>query len=515
MTSTSPAEASDGPPADNRAGTADIGVVGLAVMGQNLVLNLADNGFTVAAHNRSSSRIDELMDRVEPSHDVRPALHLADLVALLSRPRIVLLMVQAGAAVDQTIDALVPLLTPGDVVVDGGNSRWTDSERRQRLLADNGIHFVGAGVSGGEEGARHGPSIMPGGDAAAWPALRPLLEAVAARAEVDDQPCVSWLGPGGAGHFVKMIHNGIEYGDMQVLAEAHTLLRAAGYEPARQAELFAEWNRGRLRSYLVEITAEILAATDDNGADNGDDNGAEGGPLIDVILDAAGQKGTGRWTVNAAMDTGQPMMLVAEAVGARMVSALVETRAAVAARYPDQPPAPTGLDLDDVEAALHTAKIISYAQGFMVLDAASRDHGWDLDLAAVARLWRGGCIIRAAFLDDIAAAFTWDESVASEGVTTNLILTDTFAPDLAAGSESLRRVVVAAMAAGIPVPALASALAFFDGMRTARGSGHLIQAQRDYFGAHTYERLDRPRGEFFHTDWIGSGGAAVSGSYRA
>ena len=478
---------------------ADIGVVGLAVMGQNLALNLADQGLTVAVTNRSPGRIDELLARAEPRHRLIPTPGLVELVAELAAPRVVLLMVKAGDPVDATIDQLVPLLDPGDSIVDGGNSHWLDSERRQRRLADCGIAFVGAGISGGEEGARRGPSIMPGGSVAAWPRVAPLLEAVAARAD-DGEPCVAWLGAGGAGHFVKMVHNGIEYGDMQILAEGHTLLRAAGYEPADQAELFRQWNEGRLASFLVEITGDILAATDPAG----------GGPLIDVILDAAGQKGTGRWTVTAAMELGQPLVLVAEAVGARMVSSLVDLRASVADRHGAEaaPALSEAVHPGDVEAAMWMAKVMSYTQGFMLLQAASDEQGWDLDLATVARLWRAGCIIRAEFLADIAR-------VHEAGPVTNLLLTDRFADEVAEAAPSLRWVVTAAVEAGIAVPALASALTFYDGLRTRRGSGHLIQAQRDHFGAHTYERVDRPRGQVFHTDWIGSGDSATSGSYRA
>ena len=476
---------------------ADIGVVGLAVMGQNLALNIADHGYSVAVHNRSPQRMVDLMERARAEHDVRAAETLEDLVVGVERPRKIILMVQAGAAVDNTIDQLAPLLDAGDVIIDGGNSYWEDTVRRGEGLAERFVHFVGAGVSGGEEGARFGPSIMPGGHPAAWPLIQPVLEAIAAKAGPnDDEPCTSWMGSGGAGHFVKMIHNGIEYGDMQVLAEASALLSGSGLAPAAQAKLFTGWNAGRLQSFLVEITAEILERTDTDGR-----------PMVDVILDAAGQKGTGKWTVNSAMELGQPMMLVTEAVGARMVSSFVDLRAEVSEAYPDQLEA-VAVDPSDIEAAIHAAKIISYAQGFMVLQSASDDHGWDLDLAAVARLWRGGCIIRAAFLDDMAAAF---EEVADR----NLLLADHFRGELAGAIPGLRTVVSAAIASGVAVPAMASALTFFDGIRRRRGTAALIQAQRDYFGAHTYERVDRPRGEFFHTDWADTGGNATSGSYSA
>ena len=484
-------------PMDTRA---DVGLIGLAVMGQNLVLNLADHGYSVAVYNRTTSTTTDFVARTAPDQDVRGTETLEALVGMLSLPRKIILLVKAGPVVDAVIDELVPLLDDGDILIDGGNSLHTDTTRRLERLEARGVRYVGSGVSGGEEGARHGPSIMPGGSADAWPHLREMLQAISAKAGSRvDEPCCDWIGPGGSGHYVKMIHNGIEYGDMQVLAEAYVTMRAMGMAPAEMAEVFTRWNEGRLRSYLVEITAAILAATDNDGT-----------PMIDVILDAAGQKGTGKWTVISAMELGQPMMLVAEAVGARMVSSFVDTRAraegllsgSTARLNPD-------LTADDLADAVYAAKMISYAQGFMVLADASKTHGWDLDLASIARMWRAGCIIRAAFLDDIAQAYTRDNTLE------NLMFDEFFVEAINGAIGGLRRTVVAAAAAGLPIPACASALAFYDGFRTARGSASLIQAQRDYFGAHTYERVDAPRGEWFHTDWAGTGGAATSGSYSA
>ncbi len=456
---------------------ADVGLIGLAVMGQNLVLNLADHGYSVSVYNRTTSTTEEFVDRTSTDQDVRGTETLEELVGALALPRKIILLVKAGPVVDAVIDDLLPLLDEGDIVIDGGNSLHTDTARRLEALEHHGVRYVGSGVSGGEEGARHGPSIMPGGSADAWPHIQEMLQAIAAKAgPVGDEPCCDWIGPGGSGHYVKMIHNGIEYGDMQVLAEAYVTMRAMGMAPAEMADTFAEWNQGRLRSYLIEITAEILAATEEDGA-----------PMIDVILDAAGQKGTGKWTVISAMELGQPMMLVAEAVGARMVSSFVDTRA----RAEDLlagPPAPLdpGLTADDIADAVYAAKLISYAQGFMVLADASKTHHWDLDLASIARMWRAGCIIRAAFLDDIAQAYTRDKGLE------NLLFDEFFVEAINGAIGGLRKTVVAAAAAGVPIPACASALTFYDGFRTARGSAGLIQAQRDYFGAHTYERVDAP-----------------------
>jgi len=479
---------------------ADVGLIGLAVMGQNLVLNLADHGYSVAVFNRTTATSESFVAGTLESQDVRATRSLAEFVAAVERPRKLILLVKAGAVVDAVIDGLVPLLDPGDIIIDGGNSLYTDTVRRFDDLGKQGVLFVGSGVSGGEEGARYGPSIMPGGAEEAWPEIREMFRAISAKAgPASNEPCCDWIGSGGAGHYVKMIHNGIEYGDMQVLAEASAALAALGQTPAQISKSLSEWNEGRLKSYLVEITSEIFLLLDDNDE-----------PIVNAILDAAGQKGTGKWTVISAMELGQPMMLVAEAVGARMISSFVETRH----RASKVLEGPTGaaienLTIRDVEDAVYASKLVSYAQGFMVLREASEANGWDLDLASVARLWRGGCIIRASFLDDISAAYGRDANLE------NLLFDPVFSTAISDAQAGLRRTVVACAAAGIAIPAFASALSFYDGFRTERGSANVIQAQRDYFGAHTYERVDRPRGEWFHTDWAGIGGSATSGSYSA
>ena len=479
---------------------ADIGLIGLAVMGQNLVLNMDDHGYTVAVYNRTTARTTEFLDG--PARDTRVigVTTLEDLVATLRRPRRIMLMVKAGRAVDETIRRLIPLLDEGDIVIDGGNSHFEDSTRRTRELREAGLRFVGTGISGGEEGARHGPSIMPGGDADAWPEVKGVLQTIAARV-ADGTPCCDWVGPGGAGHYTKMVHNGIEYGDMQVIAEAYHLMKAGiGLSHTEMASVFRGWGRGLLDSYLIDITADIL-----------DHTGERGEPTLETILDAAGQKGTGKWTVISSLELGYPMTLVAEAVYARVVSALRDQRIEAASVLGGEERPPRAFGANFVEAihdALYASKIVSYAQGFMLLGAAATEYGWDLDYARIARLWREGCIIRAAFLDDIAAAF--DDRVDLP----SLLLAPFFTEDLRRAESGWRRVVTAAVGAGIPVPAYSSALAFYDAYRSARLPANLIQAQRDYFGAHTYERIDRPRGEFFHTDWTG-GGAITSGSYQA
>jgi 6-phosphogluconate dehydrogenase len=461
---------------------ADIGVVGLAVMGANLALNFADAGNTVAVYNRTTSVTDDFM--AENTDKALVATEtLEDLVDRLEKPRKILLMVKAGGPVDAVIADLVPLLDQRDIIIDGGNSRFTDTERRVAQLAESGIRFLGVGISGGEEGARYGPSIMPGGDPAAWPHVESLLKGIAARAP-DGTPSCEWVGPGGAGHFVKMVHNGIEYGDMQVIAEAYDLMdRGLGMTPNEIGDVFDDWNRGRLQSYLVEITAQILGMTE----------GAE--PLIDKILDAAGQKGTGKWTVMASMDLGQPTALVAEAVYARIVSSDPDRRLRLANIYPSPIGQLESVAIEDVEAALYASKIISYAQGFRLLDGASKEYGWDLDLGIVASLWRAGCIIRAAFLEDIMTAYESTSRMA------DLTEEPFFSDALLSVEHSWRQVVSGAARSGIPVPAYSSALAYFDGMRSPRLPANLIQAQRDFFGAHTFERVDRPRGEFFHHEW--------------
>ncbi|MDH4115935.1 MAG: decarboxylating NADP(+)-dependent phosphogluconate dehydrogenase [Acidimicrobiia bacterium] len=475
---------------------ADIGLIGLAVMGQNLVLNMVDHGYRVAVYNRTTAVTDEFTSGRGASPSIVGADTVEALVDSLQSPRIVMLMVKAGPAVDAVIDQLLPLMAPGDVIVDGGNSLYTDTARRVETLAAHGLRFVGTGVSGGEEGARHGPSIMPGGSEEAWPVVQPILQAVAAKV-ADGTPCCDWVGPGGAGHYVKMVHNGIEYGDMQVIAEAYALLKAAGMEHRDMASTFRTWGDGILDSFLVDITADILDHVDEDGS-----------PLLENILDAAGQKGTGKWTVISSMELAQPVSLVAEAVFARIVSALKDERV-VASEALAGPADRPELDVDDVRDALYGSKIVSYAQGFMLLSEASRESGWDLDLGRVASLWREGCIIRARFLDDITAAYERDPAL------DNLLLDPFFSEEIGRVESGWRRVVAAGVLAGVAVPAYSAALAFYDAYRSAILPANLIQAQRDYFGAHTYERVDRPRGEFFHTNWTGRGGTTTAGTYSA
>jgi 6-phosphogluconate dehydrogenase len=483
----------------NPAG-ADVGIAGLAVMGRNLALNMADRGWTVALYNRSPERTVDLAATAPAGASLVATVDLEAFTGALERPRKIVMMIKAGDPVDDLIDQLRPYLDPGDILVDGGNSRYTDTERRCGELREHGVNFVGLGVSGGEEGARYGPSLMPGGERTAWGPLEPILTSIAA--EADGDRMATWLGPGGSGHFVKMVHNGIEYGDMQVIAEAHDIMRRGlGMRPDQERDHFTRWNDGKLDSYLMEITADILGHTQ-----------ADGTPTLDLVLDAAGQKGTGRWAVEAALDHPTPVTLVGESVFARMVSALVDERNRAASVFGDTVTAIED-DPDEVIADLHDAlygaKIVSYAQGFMLMGSASEAYGWDLDPATIAGLWRAGCIIRSRFLEDIMEAFRRDPDL------DNLLLDPYFTDELTAVLGGWRRTVVRAVEAGIPTPAYATALAFFDAYRSERLPADLIQAQRDYFGAHTYERIDRPRGEFFHTNWTGSGGDVTSGSYHA
>ncbi|HXX67165.1 MAG TPA: decarboxylating NADP(+)-dependent phosphogluconate dehydrogenase [Polyangiaceae bacterium] len=477
----------------------DIAVVGLAVMGQNLILNMNDHGFRVVAFNRTTAKVDEFLANEAKGTNVVGAHSLAEACAMLKRPRRVLLMVKAGAAVDDFIGSLLPHLEPGDIVLDGGNSHFLDTARRCRELEAKGILFIGTGVSGGEEGARHGPSIMPGGHVAAWPHVAPILQAIAA--QVDGVPCCDWVGAGGAGHYVKMVHNGIEYGDMQIIGEAYHVMRDGlrlSYPEMR--DTFAEWNTGVLDSYLVEITRDVLGTPDGDGA-----------PLVEHILDAAGQKGTGKWTVADSMDHGIPATLMSEAVYARCVSALKDERtvASKILKGPRSPFATTDRKafVDALRDALYAAKIVSYAQGFMLLRAAARGYDWKLDYGRIALLWRGGCIIRSRFLGKIRDAFDRDPALV------NLLLDPYFKAEMDRCQTGWRQVVSSAVLAGIPLPALSTALAFYDSYRCERLPANLLQAQRDYFGAHTYERTDRPRGEFHHTNWTGRGGTTSSSSY--
>ncbi|MCB2178605.1 decarboxylating NADP(+)-dependent phosphogluconate dehydrogenase [bacterium] len=480
---------------------ADIGLIGLAVMGQNLVLNMDDHGYTVAVYNRTTSKMTEFVENEAAGTKVIGAETLEELVGMLEQPRKVMLMVKAGKPVDLTIQSLVPLLEPGDIIIDGGNSNFEDTIRRTKELEAQGLLFVGAGVSGGEEGARFGPSIMPGGSPEAWPYVKDILQSIAAKVS-DGTPCCDWVGRDGAGHFVKMVHNGIEYGDMQLIAEAyHVMQHAIGMTYPEMSQAFSEWNTGKLDSYLIEITADILNFTD-----------ADGEPMVEKILDSAGQKGTGRWTAINALNLGIPLTLIAEAVLARSLSAYKEERVAASKVLTGPEENYTGdraALLADLLQALYAAKIVSYTQGYMMLRTAAQEFGWDLDYGGIALLWREGCIIRSAFLGKIVEAYQNNPDL------TNLLLDPYFKNEVEQAQSAWRRVVAAAISLGIPVPALSSALAFYDGYRHERLPASLIQAQRDYFGAHTYERVDKPRGEFFHSDWTGEGGDTTATAYNA
>jgi 6-phosphogluconate dehydrogenase len=468
--------------------SADIAVIGLAVMGRNLVLNLSDHGYRVAVYNRTYEKTEEFLAGEAAGREIQGARDLAELVRSLEAPRVVMLMVKAGPAVDKVIEQLEPLLQAGDIIVDGGNTHYPDTDRRCAVLKAKGLRFLGMGVSGGEEGARHGPSLMPGGDPEAWPQVREMFQAIAAKA--DGEPCCQWVGEGGAGHYVKMVHNGIEYGDMQLITEAYQLMREGlGVDAGRLAATFDDWNQGVLESYLIEITAEILAVRDPDGS-----------PRVDRILDSAGQKGTGKWTAIDALEQGIPLTLIAEAVNARFLSALKDERVAAAevlGRTKDLPSADVEAAVQSVHDALYAAKIVSYAQGFMLMRAASEAHGWNLAYGDVAMLWRAGCIIRSRFLGDIKAAYERD------GGLINLLLDPFFADALQQAEAGWRRAVLLGVERGIPLPAFGAALAFFDGYRRASLPANLLQAQRDYFGAHTYRRTDVEG--VFHTDWVGSG----------
>ncbi len=483
-------------------GNCDIGLIGLAVMGQNLVLNMNDHGYRVAVFNRTVSKVDDFLEHEAKGTQVTGAHSIEELVGALKKPRRIMLMVKAGETVDQMMDQLLPHLEKGDILIDGGNSHFPDTTRRTRALAGKGILFVGTGVSGGEEGARHGPSIMPGGNPEAWPHVKEIFQSIAAKVE-DGSPCCEWVGEEGAGHYVKMVHNGIEYGDMQLICEAYQLLRdGLGLKPDELHEVFAEWNRGELDSFLIEITADIFTKKDQDG-----------GPLIDKILDTAGQKGTGKWTAISALDLGMPVTLIGEAVFARCLSALKDERTA-ASKVLNSPPHNTdahdrAVFIENVRRALYCSKIVSYAQGYMLLREAGKDQGWNLNMGGIALMWRGGCIIRSRFLGEIKKAYDTNPRL------TNLLLDDFFSSVLNEYQESWRRAMIHAVGFGVPTPAFSTALAFYDGYRTERLPANLLQAQRDYFGAHTYERVDKPRGQFFHTNWTGRGGRVSSGSYNA
>jgi len=486
----------------SHAGHADIALIGLAVMGQNLILNMNDKGFTVVAYNRTVSKVDDFLAGAAKGRATILGAHsIAEMASMLRRPRRVMLMVKAGQAVDEFIELLLPYIDKGDVIIDGGNSHFSDTIRRTKHLEARGIFFVGTGVSGGEEGARRGPSMMPGGNPKAWPLVRNIFQSICAKTP-GGEPCCDWVGTDGAGHFVKMTHNGIEYGDMQLICEAYQLMKEGlGMSNSQMHEAFAQWNRGELDSYLVEITRDILGYRDEQGE-----------YAVDKILDTAGQKGTGKWTSMSSLDLGMPVTLIAEAVYARCLSALKDERVAaskvLAGPHPEFK-GDTAAFVEDIRKALLASKIVSYAQGFMLMREAAKEYKWDLNYGGIALMWRGGCIIRSAFLEKIKEAFDRNPDLK------NLMLDEYFSAVLASCQQSWRTVVAEASRMGVAVPAFAAALAFYDGYRSARLPANLLQAQRDYFGAHTYERVDRPRGQFFHTNWTGRGGSVAASAYTA
>lgn len=481
--------------------TSGVGLIGLAVMGENLALNMESKGFTVSVYNRSFPGEEGVVDRFvngrAKGKNFMGTHTIEEFVASVSTPRKIMMMVKAGSPVDELIEQLIPFLSPGDVVIDGGNSDFQDTERRVSYLREKGFYFVGSGVSGGEDGALNGPSIMPGGSAEAWPIVKDLLQGIAAKAD-DGLPCAQWMGKGGAGHFVKMVHNGIEYGDMQLISEAYSLLKhRKGLGNDDLGAVFEEWNKGDLDSYLVEITANILRYRDNDGSH-----------LLDKIRDVAGQKGTGKWSAITAMNENDPLTLITEAVYARLLSALAVERSKAAGLYRVPPATDSLINEADVEQALYAAKLISYAQGFSLMSRASAHYGWALDYGSIASIWRKGCIIRSAFLNKITDAYKKNPALE------NLLFDAFFQSKIEAAIPSLRKVVAEGALSGIALPAMSSALSYFDGLRTSQSAANLIQAQRDYFGAHTYERVDSEPGRFFHTDWTGKGGNTVSGTYN-
>ena len=479
----------------------DIGLIGLAVMGQNLVLNMNDHGYKVAVYNRTISKVDEFLDGGAKGTEVVGAHTIEEFVSLLKRPRRVMLLVKAGEPVDIFIDLLLPHLEEGDIIIDGGNSNYNDTIRRTAYVESQGLLYIGTGVSGGEEGARFGPSIMPGGSPDAWPFVKDIFQSVAAKVD-DGVPCCDWVGENGAGHFVKMTHNGIEYGDMQLICEAYGLMKnILGLDNEEMHQVFKSWNQGKLDSYLIEITRDILGYTDEKGE-----------YTVDKILDTAGQKGTGKWTAISALDMGIPLTLINEAVHSRFLSALKEERVEASKVLSG----PEGIFKGDKEAfiqdihnALYASKIMSYTQGYMLMRAAAQEYGWDLNFGGIALMWRGGCIIRSAFLGKIKEAYDNLLDLST------LLLDEYFRKEVENAQTGWRRVIASAVELGYPIPAMSSALAFYDGYRNKRLPANLLQAQRDYFGAHTYERLDKPRGEFFHTNWTGTGGDITSSTYSA
>ena len=480
---------------------ADIAVIGLAVMGENLVLNMESKGFTVAVYNRTTEKVDNFINGRAKGKNIIGTHSLEELVSVLKKPRKIMLMIKAGPAVDKTIDALIPLLDKDDIIIDGGNTHFPDTDRRTKYVESKGLLYIGTGVSGGEEGALLGPSIMPGGSPEAWPEVKPIFQKIAAKVE-DGSACCEWVGENGAGHFVKMVHNGIEYGDMQLITEAyHIMKNLLGMNADEMHKVFKEWNEGELDSYLIEITRDILAFKDEDGE-----------PLVEKILDTAGQKGTGKWTAVAALDHGIPLTLIGEAVFARFLSAMKDERVKASKVLSGPTPSFNGdkkAFINDLKDALFASKIVSYAQGYALMRAAAKEHGWNLNYGGIALMWRGGCIIRSAFLDNIREAF--DKNPELE----NLLLDPYFKEKVEKAQAGWRNVVAEAAKNGLPAPALSAALNYFDGYRSERLPANLLQAQRDYFGAHTYERVDKPRGEFFHTNWTGRGGDTASTTYNA
>jgi 6-phosphogluconate dehydrogenase len=477
----------------------DIGLVGLAVMGENLVLNMESKGFHVSVYNRTVEKVDNFMNGRGKGKHIFGARSIQEFVASLKRPRKVMLMVKAGKPVDEFIEHFIPFLEPGDIIIDGGNSHFPDTNRRTKYVESKGLLYIGTGVSGGEEGALLGPSIMPGGSAAAWPAVKPIFQAIAAKVS-DGSPCCEWVGENGAGHFVKMVHNGIEYGDMQLICEAYQIMKdLLGMSADEMHDVFKEWNKGELDSYLVEITRDILGFKDTDGK-----------PLVDKILDTAGQKGTGKWTGVAALDLGIPLTLIGEAVFSRCLSAIKDERVEASKVLSGPKPSFKGDKkefINDIKNALYASKVISYAQGYQLMRAAGAEYGWKLNYGGIALMWRGGCIIRSVFLGKIKDAFDKNPELS------NLLLDPFFKEVVGKAQDGWRRVVAAAITNGIPVPAICTALNYFDGYRSERLPANLLQAQRDYFGAHTYERIDKERGAFFHTNWTGRGGDTASTTY--
>ncbi len=481
---------------------ADFGLIGLAVMGENLVLNIESRGFSVAVFNRTTSKVENFVKGRAQGKNIVGTYTVEELVAALKKPRKIMILVKAGAPVDAVIDQLVPHLDQGDIIIDGGNSHFPDTIRRCQTLKDKGLRFIGTGVSGGEEGALRGPAIMPGGDPEAWPHVKPIFQSIAAKV-ADGAPCCEWIGTDGAGHYVKMCHNGIEYGDMQLICEAYQLMAVGlGMNADEMHAVFAKWNEGVLDSYLIEITRDILAKKDDE----------TGKPMVDVILDTAGQKGTGKWTSISGLDLGIPIPQIAEAVFARCISAIKEERVAASRELPGPTAKFTGdkdAFIEQLHDALYASKVCSYAQGFQLMAGAASEYGWDLKFGEIALMWRGGCIIRAAFLENIKEAFDRNPKLL------NLLLDPYFKSIVTAAQAAWRNIIKTAIDLGVPVPSMSAALNYYDSYRCARLPANLLQAQRDYFGAHTYERVDKPRGEFSHTNWTGRGGATAASTYTA